>query len=256
MHAHDSSTSTLDPERAQQMRDFLLDEVRQAPAVVPTAARSRAVPATGRRVLVGIGAASIIGAGLFGLNAVVGGPGPASVDQAVAIETEGGWTTIRVKDPDATPEAVLAQLEAAGIAARIEEVPIDPSGVAVVYEVGGLGFGTADAIRDAGGEGGAAILHDSSPGQGGLLALTVSLPNSSEVFTDGDSMVYSIPNGEILDGLELPDGDPAPAPDVDQMERFAEVWLDPEVNGVRLEGDGVISLRNDTDAEVVVVAAR
>src|SRR5690606_1855581 len=122
-----------------------------------------------------------------------------------------------------TPEAVLAQLEAAGISARIEEVPIDPSGVAVMYETAGLRFGTGDTIKGVDGSGGAAALHDTSPGEGGLLALTVSLPNSSEFFTDGASMIYTVSNGEIFDRLKLPNGDPA-AGNLDGTE-FAERWV-------------------------------
>lgn len=253
MNAHDSSTSTLDPERAQQMRSFLLDEVRHSPAVAPSAARSRSVPSTGRRVLVGIGAASMIGAGLFGVNAVVGGPGPAAVDQAVAIETEGAWTTIRLKDPDATPEAVLAQLEAAGIAARIEEVPTDPSDSVVGYMNSGLSFTSGPATPSSEGAAGQVVLP--AAGEGGLVALTVSLPDSLQAFTNGDAMIGVVPNDEIPDGVDLPNGDASTGND-DQLQRLEERWAELRSGSVRLDGDGAISLRTDTEAEVVVVAAR
>jgi hypothetical protein len=122
---HDSHTTVLDPlpdvttldgDRANRFGTFLTVEAAAGVASTRSAHRSPR-----RRALAGVAAAGVLAGGLLAVNAVVGGPGPAAVDPAVAIEQANGWTTISITDPDATPAEIEAALEAVGIDARVEQ---------------------------------------------------------------------------------------------------------------------------------------
>lgn len=107
--------TTLDGDRADRFGTFLTVE-----AAADAATARSAVRPPRRRVFAGVAAAGLLAGGLLAVNAVVGGPGPAAVEPAVAIEQADGWTTISITDPGATPAEIEAALDAVGIDARIE----------------------------------------------------------------------------------------------------------------------------------------
>jgi hypothetical protein len=122
---------TLDDARLDRIGVHLA--VTAAADVAATNATTAAAPARPaasrtRRVLGGVALAAILGGGIFGANAILGGPGlartPAAV--AVAIEQQDGWTTIRILDPEASPATIEAQLRAAGLRVRTETVDLTP----------------------------------------------------------------------------------------------------------------------------------
>ena len=107
---------TIDDERHAQLRSYLLREVSPAAdvALVPRGHPHR------RPLLVTGLAAVLAAAGLTTAAMFTGGPtGTPAAEAAVAIEHEEGWTTIRLLDVNADPDAVLAELLSAGIDARI-----------------------------------------------------------------------------------------------------------------------------------------
>lgn len=111
---------TLDPERTDQVGTFLtIEAAADGAAPVPVLTRPGGSP-VGRRVVGGIAAALVLGGALFAANGIVGGPGPAAVPAAVAIEHADGWTTIEILDPQASPTEIEAALDAAGIDARVD----------------------------------------------------------------------------------------------------------------------------------------
>lgn len=107
---------TLDDERHAQLRSYLIREIGPAADVAPTPRRH-----AHRRPLLVTGVAAVLAAAGLTIGAVfTGGPtGTPAAEAAVAIEHEEGWTTIRLLDVNADPDAVLAQLQSAGIDARI-----------------------------------------------------------------------------------------------------------------------------------------
>jgi hypothetical protein len=107
---------TIDDERHAQLRSYLLREVSPAADVAPV---PRGHPH--RRPLLVTGLAAVLAAaGLTTAAMFTGGPtGTPAAEAAVAIEHEEGWTTIRLLDVNADPDAVLAELLSAGIDARI-----------------------------------------------------------------------------------------------------------------------------------------
>lgn len=240
MTEHPTATGSPDP-RAIRLRSFLTDEARQSLRAAPshTAERSGPTPNAGRRLVVCFGVVAVLGAALFGVNALVGGPGPMSVPQAVAIESSQGWTTVRLLDEDADPTAVLAQLTDAGIPARISRVDLDRP---TVHEV----------------DGGTMALG--GPGDRQLLGLSVWTPDLWQLLgTDEDtssvviysSMVVSFhPDAAIPD---LPGTDPEIVSAIERARREMAEALDHE--GVRIERDGSVSFRTGSDAQVVVLAA-
>jgi hypothetical protein len=108
---------TLDDERHAQLRSYLIREVGPAADIAPTPRRH-----AHRRPLLVTGAAAVLAAAGLTIGAVfTGGPtGTPAAEAAVAIEHEEGWTTIRLLDVNADPDAVLAELRSAGIDARID----------------------------------------------------------------------------------------------------------------------------------------
>ena len=121
--------ATLDADRADRFGTFLT--VEAAADLASGRSSGRTFPA--RRALVGVAAASVLAGGLFAANAVVGGPGPADVPAAVAIEHTDGWTKITILDPTAAPSEIEAELEAAGIDARIQVLDVDATGTVQVH---------------------------------------------------------------------------------------------------------------------------
>ncbi len=70
--------------------------------------------------LVGVAIVAMIGLGLFVL--------PRSTATAgVAVSNDGTWLTVRLTHPDVTAQDVIRALDAVGIAATVEEVPVSPS---------------------------------------------------------------------------------------------------------------------------------
>jgi hypothetical protein len=106
-------TPTLDPDRFEQLRTFLTAEAAQA-----AGSRGRALVGWRRRLAVGAIAAMAVGSVL-----AVSTLRPGGTDPALAISTEGEWTTVRLADVDADPQAVVDELVAAGIDARIAPIP-------------------------------------------------------------------------------------------------------------------------------------
>lgn len=105
-------TPTLDPHRLDQLRTFLVSE---AAGQVTDAQRRPLVGSRSRRFAVGAVTAVALGAGLVAVSTVR----PGGTDPALAITTEGEWTSVRMVDVDADPQAVVDELVAAGIDARI-----------------------------------------------------------------------------------------------------------------------------------------
>lgn len=219
-------TSTIDPtldaQRTDQLRTFLTVEAAADAASAPARAGR-----TGRRRLVGgIAAAVVLGAGLFAVTSIAGGPssGPASVQtaNAVAIEqAEPGWTTIRIADIDADPDAVVAELRAAGIAAERQPLGItrDAEGRVTLgsFEEQPAGRDiTMVGLGDAG-----------DAGDQGLAGLSLSSP--------GTSGSHPVPEGASSEEIEA---------------GFA-AYLDGL--GAKMGTDGSISVRNDADLTVLVL---
>lgn len=107
-------TPTLDPDRFEQLRTFLTAEAAQV-----AGSRDRAlVGSRRRRQALGAIAAMALGSVL-----AVSTLRPGGTDPALAISTEGEWTAVRLADVDADPQAVVDELVAAGIDARIAPIP-------------------------------------------------------------------------------------------------------------------------------------
>ncbi len=173
MDQHRTTTlqPTLDPQRTDQLRTFLTVEAAADAASTPT--RS---PHRGRRRLAGgIAAAMVLGGGLFAAAAIAGGPssGPASVQtaNAVAIEQSApGWTKISIADIDADPDAVVAELQAAGIDARRESLAVQRDAE------GGVTLNSFDDSVPT--DGGFTMVGIAEAGNQGLAGLTVSGPDA------------------------------------------------------------------------------
>jgi hypothetical protein len=108
---------TLDDARHAQLRSYLIREVSPAADIAPTPRRH-----AHRRPLLATGVATVLAAAGLTIGAVftAGPTGTPAAEAAVAIEHQDGWTTIRLLDVNADPDAVLAQLQSAGIDARID----------------------------------------------------------------------------------------------------------------------------------------
>jgi hypothetical protein len=112
-------TPTLDPDRFQQLRTFLIVEATAQAADV----RRRTLVGSRRRRLV-VGAVAVIAlSGVLAVSTLR----PGGTDRALAITTEGEWTTVRLSDIDADAQAVVDELVAAGINARIASRDQDPT---------------------------------------------------------------------------------------------------------------------------------
>lgn len=108
-------TATLDPERTDQLRTFLVVEAAADLAQARSARQGRA-GTTVRRLAIGGMAAALLVVSLIALDA-----GTRSNDhraEAISITREDGWTTLKLNDPGADADDVLAELHAAGIRAK------------------------------------------------------------------------------------------------------------------------------------------
>lgn len=216
---HATLEPTLDDQRTDQLRTFLTVE-----AAADAASGLRSTPARrGRRLVGGIAAAAVLGGGLFAVASVAGGPssGPVAVQSAnaVAIESaEPGWTRISIADIDADPDAVVAELQAAGIAAERRPLGMTRD------DQGRVTLESMEEQAPTGG--GFTMVGLGSAGDQGFAGLTISAP----------------------------DADPSPL-HADLSPEEAEVELDAYLAalGARADADGSIEVRNDADVTVIVL---
>lgn len=235
------STATLDPDRTERLRAFLTTEaaadLASAPGPVARARRPR------RRLAVGVVAALALGGVAFAATAVVDGPGPtrSAPALALAIERSDGWTTIRLRDPDATPEAVIAELGAAGIDARVEVVDLTPDASGVVD----LPIGAQIEVEDG---------DDPGTAHGGWLS---TLGTSTVGIYSFDSVGAGGMAGLSVDVPAL-EGAPLPSFADDAEATFDSHARALEDAGVRIElgpsAPGGASIRDGAEVEVVVYA--
>jgi hypothetical protein len=206
-----TTTPTLDPERTAQLRTFLTVEA----AADAVAARRRPV----RRIAVGAAATTTLAAALLvGTTLVDGSTGSGPRAEALAIErTADGWTTIRIADIDADPDAVLAELRAAGFEARHEPL--------VVQRSGPNGEQVTIGSSERPGTASFGVAGTGEPGQQGLAGLTVEFP-------EGEAPLLSSP----------PPGGGQPTID--------------DGAGVRIDLSGTVSIRSGTKVTVVVMTER
>lgn len=118
-----TTESTLVAERTDQVRTFLTVEAAADVASVPPSP-------VRRRLVAGTVAALLLAGGLVAATSI-GGPAPS----AVAYETVDGWTTIRLVDAEADPEAVVQELVAAGFDAERRDPEVLQSGGGQVFSV-------------------------------------------------------------------------------------------------------------------------
>jgi hypothetical protein len=222
-----TSTPTLDPERTDQIRSFLVVE-----AAADAARRPPVLTPARRRVAVGAAAALLLAGGIVAVQAV-GGDAPA----AIAVEVDGEWTTIRLVDIDADPDAVVADLIAAGFTA--ERQPLE------VIETDGGSLSSVHVTDEHGGDGVVALAHGRQGGGAhGIVGLTVSVPEGvspppPDVPEHGGVVVEADP------AEALPSGGGVGPAEADLLDV-----------GVRFEDDGGVSLRRGTDASIIVQTER
>lgn len=245
-HLTRSATAVLDDDRTAQLRTFLTVEAAADLASGRSAATSWAFGR--RRLAVGMVAAVVLGGALFTANALVGGPGPARTPQAVAISTDDGWTSVRITDINADPQAVVDQLQAAGISAHVEELPVSGDGPVTIGNgsSGGAAFGTFQA-------------QTGEAGEHGLAGLSVSMPKSAAPHppsADDRASTRTSTNSsgsvESKDGtfrVETNGGSPGEDP-------RAEMQQELEKQGVRMDDDGTVSIRNGSGNSVVVYVSK
>ena len=223
-------TPILDPQRTDQLRSFLVVE-----AAADAARRPPVLTPARRRIAAGAAAALLIAGGIVAVQAV-GGDAPA----AIAVEVDGEWTTIRLVDIDADPDAVVADLIAAGFDAERQLLPVitvDTDGRTLTHEV----------ESDRSGAGVVAITHGGEDGGAhGLVGLSVSLPE--------DADLPAPPTGAPEHGgatIETEAADARTGPG-----GVAVVEDDLVAAGVRFEDDGGVSIRTGTAATIIVYTER
>lgn len=240
-----NATPTLDPERTAQLRTFLVTEAAADAASTSTspARRPRHL-----RLAVGVTAAVLLAGSLTVASGLTGtGSEPAD---AVAIEQADGWTTVRLIDVDADPQAVVDELRAAGIEARVgdaDEVGTSATGATGVTGLsaestdGSVGVGMLSAVPLSGAPG------DGSPGAGATSDAAVGDAEPIEV--DGAT-------GVIGETETVPAGTPTEPSTGEAIELPAEQAeaLDRQLEdaGIRFGDGGEISIRNGADVRVVV----
>lgn len=207
-----TTTPTLDPERTAQLRTFLTVE---AAADVARTDAATALRHPGRRLALGALATVVVAAGLVvGATVLEWSTGGGRRAEALAIEREGDWTTIRIADIDADPDAVLTELRAAGFDARHEPLVVErsgPNGEQITIHPNERPGHTSVGVASTG-----------ESGQQGLAGLTVELP-------EGEGPLFGSP----------PPGGGMPAIDDDA--------------GVRMDPDGTVSIRRGAKVTVVVM---
>jgi hypothetical protein len=117
---------TVDRDRLAQLRTFLTDEA------AAQLAESERRPLNRRRGRI-LAVAAVATAALSGAT-VVATLRPGGADAALAITTDGEWTTVRISDIEADAQAVVDELVAAGIDARIAP-PGRPPAYGVTTEI-------------------------------------------------------------------------------------------------------------------------
>ena len=184
-----------------------------------------------RRVVVGATAALLLAGGLVAVQSV-GGPAPA----AIAVEVAGEWTTVRLVDIDADPDAVVAQLRDAGFTA--ERQTLD-----VVRTEDGDGFSVS--VEDSADSAGIiAMAVGSEGGEHGVVGLTVAVPEGTELAPP--------PEGGEVPGAQAggsPTGEPTSMAIASRGSLADDSLL---AEGIRFEADGGVSLRAGTDVTIVV----
>jgi hypothetical protein len=231
-----SSTPTLDPARADQLRTFLSDEA----AADLTNARTATAPLhrARRRVAIGAAAAVLLGGVVFAATSTIGGPG---TRPAVAIERDAGWTTIRIVDIDADPQAVVDQLRQAGINARLGTLDVKRDGDKVT-------------VTNKPGDGGevASTFATTKVGDDGLVGLSVALPKGvtppAQVDTD-DGPRTSVGGADGDGPSTVRHGDPSGGNDATFDHQLEDL-------GIRFSTDGTVSIRNGSAKTVVVRVER
>jgi hypothetical protein len=225
-----TTTPTLDPERTDRLRTFLVTEAAADVAAGSAARRPTLTPAR-RRALAGAVAVLVLG-GAFVAAEAVGGPAPA----AIAVEVDGEWTTIRLVDIDADPDAVVAELVAAGFAAERQTLEVVHREGSEVTEYSVYDVSDPDAP---------AVVGVGSVGEGGdrgLVGLSVQLPEGA------------VPAGAPVSGGRVVETDEVPA--VAGPGGVATVEDGLLGAGVRFEADGGISVRAGADVTIVVSTER
>lgn len=211
---------TLDAQRTDQLRTFLTVEA------AADAAHATAPARRGRRRLVGgVVAATVLAAGLLAASAIAGGPGsgPVAVDTASAVAIEPaapGWTKVSIADIDADPDAVVAELQAAGIDARREALSVERDAQ------GRVTLGSFDQSGAPGS--GFSMVGVGTAGDEGLAGLTVEA-------TDADPAPLDTEPGATSEEIEAKLGD--------HLEGL----------GAKLGSDGSIEIRNDAAITVLVL---
>lgn len=201
---------TLDPERTEQLRTFLATEAAATAA-------SPAHPSNRTRLVLGVAAALLLGGALtIGSSFRDDGSAPAA---AVAIEQADGWTTIRLNDICADPEAVVDELSAAGVEARVG----DPAELGM--EDGG---GTAFAVEATDGSWGTGM----SSAPAGMPAPDDASP-SEGCAADQDAPADGALTSEDLEVLESLDAEVREycAAEWDYYEYWVDGTLSPEERG-------------------------
>lgn len=247
---NDHTDTTLSTERTTQMRDLLTDEIRHDAAPSLTTSRQRRGTPAPRRVAVGAVAAVLVGGLLFGVNAVAGGPGQTAVPQALAIESSGGSTTIRLTDLDASPEEVLAQLEAAGIPVRLTTVdtstPADDGTVELPIPSGGLARVPSEPLGNAAGLIG--IMTESADGEWGQAVLPVAER------ADGPTMLSSFETIMIPECKDSVISDLPPSPECEAAMASPEGRrVDLRDKAIRMHEDGSVTVDDSSGTEILVL---
>lgn len=228
-----TTTPTLDPERTDQMRTFIVVEAASSTALASPARRPVGVR---RTALAGAAAAALAAGGLVVVattDAPTGsdrataadptdpgrtGPPPAPGDlRTIAVERSDGWTTVRLVDIDADPDAVVADLVAAGFAA--ERGILDVSDDALGQRTVSAGDGESEIPTFI-------AVTPGEAGDGGLVGLSVHLPA---------------------------DGYLASPPDADGMKYLFGPTEDVTEGAVRFGADRTVSLRTGSDVSLVVL---
>jgi len=237
-----STTPTPHPQRTDALRTFLVVE---AASSAPTATPARRGAGAMRRSAVagGVALALVAGglvavslpddaptsAGSSATDRAAGATAPATLPalETISVERSDGWTTVALTDIDADPDAVVADLEAAGFAAERLAMPVEvgPDGqVTVDGPIGSdgvQGFGMFAVGTTDGGAWGAE----------GLVGISVT----------GDDLWMEAP----------------PETDVGSPDATAPVVLgdDAHRNVVRLHHDGTLSIADGAAVRIVVYAA-
>jgi hypothetical protein len=221
-----NTDSTLDADRLDRLRTFLVVEAASDLAA-SRAPRRRHAGATVGRLAAGGLAVAVAVAALVAHDASDTSPARQADAAAVTITEQSGWTTIGLRDPDASATDVIAELEAAGIDARALPEGADPWGSAPL-EGGMVGIAT-----DAGLE----VQRGGTVDVGTITQINVEYTEPAGVTS---------PDAGQADGADV-----APTPE-SAADRAAYM----DAIGVRTNADaGTVSIRQAGDHEVLLFVA-